>query len=252
MRKPTTQGPAAALTREDLGALGLHARYDLLKGGSFTAAEQELVLEIDDGDTLEAFAANPHLSEESQAALAVHPGEHVRESLAANTSVCAEVQEVLVRDAARDVRWQLAANTAATPAVQLLLSQDDEGAVRYVLAENPEVMPEVLAVLALDPDEGARANAARNPKVTQDLALVLASDSRTRVRDALARNPAVELSEVFPLACLELSDRGRDLVERVLADSGVDPEASDALRGGWSGTLAELVAAAGEFSAAPA
>jgi hypothetical protein len=145
-----------------------------------------------------------------------------------------------------DTRWHRAQRWDASESEQRAYARDFHQGVREVLAYNPAVKPCVQEVLARDEVHTVRELLAANPALVAAAAQVLARDSQESVRRSLAQNSVLELGPHFPVAFLEVSARGREVIES--STRGADPEALGALRPEWGGTLTELLEALEEFA----
>lgn len=244
----STDEPGGSAVRKKLEAMDAPTRYVTLHTATFNEAEQLSVLELDDPEALSEFAENPCLNAATQLVLVGHGDAGVRKALARSSVLVESVQEALVRDPEWSVRWSLAWNTSVARGIQHSLAHDLDPEVRVALAGNGWTPEDVLEVLAGDPEPKVRRWTARNARLSAPLALALAQDDDVVVRDALMGNDSVSLTDEFPVATLELSDRGREWVSAARRAARVDAEAFAALRSSWSGTLDELVRTVAELA----
>jgi hypothetical protein len=249
----TTTGSAGASTPtrvapsiEELEAMSASVRFALVKSSVFSADEQEALLAAE--YHLEALAGNEHLTLSSQKSLARQEWPVTREHLAFNENVLPSVQSVLAADKDTDVRAALAGNARVSSALQRVLARDSDWLVRMNLASNEALIAALQPLLVRDADRSVREYLGRRRDLAPELVATLAADQEACVREAVAANPSVELSAAFPLACLELSDRGRALVQWVVSQASIGGEVLDVLRWGWTGTLTELVETSEEFA----
>jgi hypothetical protein len=143
----------------------------------------------------------------------------------------------------------LAANPSLSAEVQHVLALDEDSDVRHVLARSRALHIDVQRVLVRDVSVFVRSALAKNSWLDLEVQLALAVDDQVLVRQALSENDEVVLTEHFPVAFLELSERGRDLVDGALRAAGAEPEDSEVLRQEWVGTLEELVGTTKELGA---
>jgi hypothetical protein len=208
---------------EQLACLELGADLpDLALNPSLDASVQGVLAREGSPESKEALVRNESLTAEAQAHLALHAGTNARVMLSMRPDLTPEVQHSLARDAEWMVRCGLAASEGLTAEVIELLQGDRVVRVRHALAQRRDLAPGTAKALGADEDRG--------------------------VRNRVATNYAVELDASFALACLELSERGRVLVEAALAEEGLDTEALSVLRSGWSGTLEELLITVQDFA----
>lgn len=198
-----------------------------------------------DPDLRRALARNPYVCASAQRVLAYDEVLRVRDELANNHRVNAQVQLVLVRDRA-PVRATLAENPSATAVIQQLLVLDPDQVVRACLATNEGLLEKLQHVLVGDKACLVRSALAANPTVLPRVARQLADDFDFTTREAVAENDAITLDSTFPLACLEGSARGREMVRAAMEGDRTDTLA--VLRSGWTGTLEEMLETAGEFA----
>jgi hypothetical protein len=151
-----------------------------------------------------------------------------------------------------DERYWLAGSNGLAVELQRLLVMDEDRHTRYYLAGNSSLAPELQHLLAVDENKSVRRHLARNSSLVPELQRVMAVDEDEEVRYYLAENKCVTLTSAFPVAFLELSQRGRDFITAHFAQAKLDPEDTAALREGWTGTFEELLETAAELSAAPA
>lgn len=223
---------------EELQMMRPTERAQLISRGHLDDETQLAILAAD--LDLTALAANVNLIPEVQEALAAKSAA-LREVLANNPSLHAELQLLLARDTSYDVRAAVAANAAISEDIQHLLARDGDWMVRMHLASSKALLVELQPVLAADSDFSVREHIAGRHDLLPDLVRALASDAEGCVRQSLAQNRSVELDGSFLVACLDLSDRGRQLVCARLSKEELDPEALNALQWTWTGTLDELV-----------
>jgi hypothetical protein len=129
-----------------------------------------------------------------------------------------------------EARMALASAARLDERTQLVLAADSSHAVRACLAGNHQVSPAAQQVLARDPDAGVRTYLRENTAVTLSTALP---------EEFLLESPA----ELFEVRAQE-----REALEELARAAGVDPEALEALRTGWTGTVSELLRTALEFA----
>lgn len=172
-----------------------------------------------------------------------------RHDLAQGAVLSAEVQELLATDPDEGVRCFLARNPRLLPDLQRRFAVTKSWYERGWLAGNKALLPELQHLLARDKDRLVRAHLASNKKLLGELRFTLAGDSQRVVRAALGANRAVALSKRFPVAFLEESLRGRELIDARIASAGLTADDVAVLRKDWAGTLEELIETAKELSA---
>jgi hypothetical protein len=143
-----------------------------------------------------------------------------------------------------------AADPRLVPEEQDELASDVNQLVRGLLARNPSLSARPQRVLAKDPSVNVRRGLAKGVALEPEVAALLAGDESRAVQEALASNATTTFTDAFPLACLELSERGRAFIRDRLEQEEVEPECSGALRPSWTGTLTELIETARELSGA--
>lgn len=247
----TGMGTSKERFEEALAGLDLSARYHLA-ASSVVLPEVHDVLAYDESpDVRSILTHNPATNGAYDTKTMHDPDERARQGLAHSPLLSADAQYFLVEDVSASVRTGLARNCVLELELAHVLARDSSDMVRLALAKNHQVRSDVQDVLSRDDRGDVRLLVASNPEIKRSTALVLASDFSQEVRSAVAGNEGIELGADFPLGCLVLSARGRQVVFSTGTAAGADPEALERLLESWEGTLEELVTVCAELAPDP-